>query len=181
MSREADSLEPLLLTISDITSVKGGSILTSGVRAKKRPENINLFRSSIIKRLKSGLPFKVMASSAESALEKLGYKFFKNDFGHTVEFGVEKPATFSVLVQKLDDTVYHSALLGGLVSRNTPGRTNLSIVLGGESSKSKRHAVLFVIELLAALPREPWKGLGFIESLTAKSLWKRWAAGLEER
>jgi hypothetical protein len=71
-------------------------------------------------------------------------------------------------------------MLGGLDMRAQKKEVNVAVVLSQEEG-AKDSAAKFVGELMAALPKEPWQGLGFMQRITAKSLWRRWAAGLEER
>ncbi len=85
-----------------------------------------------------------------------------------------------VRIQKLEPLMHANPLLGGLDLRGPRREVNVAIVLSEEAG-AKESAATFVRGLLAALPKEPWKGLGFVQSLTAKSLWRRWAAGLEDR
>ncbi len=131
-------------------------------------------------RLKSGLPFKTLLSSTEAVLKKAGRPYVKHDIGHTVELDVEGGPRFTVRIQRLEPLMHANPMLGGLDLRGPRNEVNFAIILSREAG-AKESAATFVGELLAALPKDPWKGLGFVQRLTARSLWKRWAAGLEER
>ncbi len=63
--------------------------------------------------MRSGLPFGVVVGASETALKKLAYDFFKNDFGHTVEFEVSKPGPFAVRVQLPKEAESYNPALGG--------------------------------------------------------------------
>lgn len=124
--------------------------------------------------MKSGLRFDVLVKDSESALKDLGYAFFKNGSGTVIEFEIQMPEKFIVRLEKLEDRVLMNPMLGRGFSRSRAGPTNVSILLGENRPESEKHAALFVSRLLAILPANPWKGLGFVESLTAKSLWREW-------
>jgi len=126
--------------------------------------------------MRSGLHFDALVMASESTMTDLGYAFLKHDSGEVVELEVQTPKRFTVRIEKLEDRVFHNPMLGGLLSSSRPGQTNVSIVLGEDGVDSKLYAALFVSRLLVALPRDPWKGLGIIESITAKSQWKEWVA-----
>jgi len=126
--------------------------------------------------MKSALRLETMAKCCESALRQLGYVFFKNDSGTVVEFEVQTPEKFIVRIEKLEDRIFMNPMFGAGLSRLQVGPTNVTILLMNNGPQVRRHAGLFVSALMTNLPRDPWKGLGFVESLTAKSLWREWVA-----
>ena len=130
--------------------------------------------------MKSGIPFSALVRSSERVLTGSGRPYVKHDIGHTVEFEVEGGPKFMVRIQRLEPLERHNPLLGNLDLRGPRREVNVAIILSQEPG-AKESAAKFVGELIATLPKEPWKGLGLVTRLTAKSLWRRWAAGLEDR
>jgi len=130
--------------------------------------------------LKSGLPFSTLVRSSERVLTASGRMYVKHDIGHTVELEVGGGPRFVVRIQRLEPMEHANPMLGGLDLRGPRREVNVAIILSQESG-AKESAAKFVGELMSVLPKEPWKGLGLVQRLTAKSLWRRWAAGLEER
>ena len=130
--------------------------------------------------MKSGLPFKTLVRASEAVLAGSGQAYQKHDLGDTVELEVSGSPTFVVRIQLLDPLPRGNPMLGGLDMRAPKKEVNVAVVLSQEEG-AKDSAAKFVGELMAALPKEPWQGLGFMQRITAKSLWRRWAAGLEER
>ena len=130
--------------------------------------------------MKSGIPFETLVSASEKALDKLRRTYTKSGTERMVELEVSGDDPFTVRIQRLEPLPHYNPLLGGLVSGEGKEEVNVAIVLG-DGGNAKEAASRFVGELIASLPTEPWKGLGFVESLTAKSLWRRWVAGLEDR
>lgn len=130
--------------------------------------------------MKSGLDFGVIVSASEETLRRMGRAYSKSDVGHTVELEVAGDDQFAVRIRRLEPLPRYNPLLGGLVPRDERDEVDVAIALRG-GAEAKGTAAKFVGELMASLPSEPWKGLGFVETFTAKSLWRRWAAGLEER
>jgi hypothetical protein len=104
----------------------------------------------------------------------------KNDIGHTVELEVQGEPRFLVRIQRLEPIERVNPLLGGLDLDGTRREVNVAIILS-QVAGAKESAAKFVRDLMSALPKEPWKGLGLVQRLKAKSLWRRWALGLEER
>ena len=130
--------------------------------------------------MKSGLSFSTLVRTSESVLSGSGRSYEKHDIGHTVELEVRGSPSFVVRVQLLEPLPRGNPMLGGLDMRSQKKEVNVAIVLSQEAG-AKESAAKFVGELMAALPKEPWQGLGFMQRITAKSLWRRWAAGLEDR
>ena len=130
--------------------------------------------------MKSGIPFATLVRTSESVLTASGRTFEKHDIGHLVELEVRGNPSFMVRIQRLEPLPRGNPLLGGLDMRTPRKEVNVAIVLGQEAG-AKESAAKFVGEWMTALPKEPWQGLGFMQRITAKSLWTRWAAGLEER
>ncbi|MGD1055163.1 MAG: hypothetical protein ABR867_03670 [Nitrososphaerales archaeon] len=126
--------------------------------------------------MRSGLRLDVLVKVSESTMIDLGYAYLKHDSGEVVELEVQTPKRFTVRIEKLEDRVFRNPMLGGLLSYSRPDQTNVTIILGEDGIDSKRHVALFVSHLLAALPKDPWKGLGIVESITARSQWKEWMA-----
>lgn len=130
--------------------------------------------------MRSGLRFSTMVESSESTLKSLGYQYFRHGSEKLVEFEVTGPGAFVVRIQELEDIVHPNPVI---LAPSDPGgarTTHVSITLGENRDESRRLASTFVSGLLATLPSKPWKGLGFVQSMTAKSLWKGWAAGSED-
>lgn len=130
--------------------------------------------------MKSGLPFATIVRSSEAVLTTTGRSYEKHDIGHTVELEVTGSPSYIVRIQLLEPLPRGNPMLGGLDMRTQKKEVNVGIVLSHESG-AKESAAKFIGELMAALPKEPWEGLGFMQKITAKSLWRRWAAGLEDR
>ena len=130
--------------------------------------------------LKSGLSFATLVRTSEAVLAASGRSYEKHDIGHTVELEVNGSPSFVVRIQVLDPLLRGNPLLGGLDMRAPKKEVNVAIVLGQEAG-GMESAARFVGDWMAALPKEPWQGLGFMQRITAKSLWTRWAAGLEDR
>jgi hypothetical protein len=130
--------------------------------------------------LKTGLSFSLLVRSSEAVLKEGGKAYAKHDIGHTVELEVTGGPSFVVRIQKLEPLPHANPLLGGLDLRSPRREVNVAIILSPDPG-AKDSAAKFVGDLMSSLPKDPWKGLGWVERFTAKSLWKRWAAGLEYR
>ncbi len=130
--------------------------------------------------MKSGLPFSTLVRSSEAVLTESGRPYMKHDIGHTVELDVAGGPRFMVRIQRLEPLPRGNPLLGGLDMRAPLKEVNVAILLSEEQG-AKLSAAKFVGDWMAALPKEPWKGLRLIQRITARSLWTRWAAGLEDR
>ena len=130
--------------------------------------------------MKSGLSFATLVRTSEAVLAASGHRYEKHDSGQTVELDVRGSPSFVVRIQLLEPLPRGNPMLGGLDMRAQKKEVNVAIILSQEAG-AKESAAKFVGELMAALPKEPWQGLGFMQRITAKSLWTRWAAGLEDR
>ena len=130
--------------------------------------------------MKSGLSFSTLVRSSEALLTDTRRPYAKHTAGDMVELEVGGGPRFMVRIQRLEPLPHGNPLLGGLDMRAPSREVNVAIVLSEEAG-AKESAAKFVGEWMSALPKEPWKGLGFMQRITAKSLWTRWAAGLEDR
>ena len=130
--------------------------------------------------LKSGLPFTTLVRTGEAVLTGSGRSYEKHDSGTTVELEVTASPRFVVRIQILEPLPRGNPMLGGLDMRAQKKEVNVAMVLSQEPG-AKESAAKFVGEWMAVLPKEPWQGLGFMQRITARSLWTRWAAGLEYR
>ena len=120
-----------------------------------------------------------LVSAAHSNLERLGLAFKKHEGKEFVEFEVAEPARFIVRITHLAEMEYPSPLFGVLMNRRLPEATDLRIVFTDAEQAARHHSAELVKGILASLRRPPWEGLGFIPSMTAKSMWSRAAQGLE--
>ena len=130
--------------------------------------------------MKSGLSLSTLVRASEAVLSGSGRPYLKHDVGQTVELEVGGGPGFIVRMTRLDPLPRSNPLLGGLDFRAPVREVNVAIILSGEDG-AKESAAKFVGEWMAAMPKEPWNGLGFMQRLTSRSLWRRWAAGLEDR
>lgn len=120
------------------------------------------------------LAFDKLAASSDEVLKRLGFRFYKNQSRDVVEFEVLEPADFLVRIESLDGMTRPQSFFGvlGVFGGGDTVGNAFSVVYGAEESRSKTHVASFVKELLGALPRKPWDGLGFIEKRTSKAYWQ---------
>ena len=127
--------------------------------------------------MKASTRMKVMVAATEAGLRDLGFDFFKSDARELVEFEVSKPEQFMVRITHLPELEYPSAVVGLGFSSRLRESTDFRIQFSTETPGARASAAGLVKHVLASLKVPPWKGLGLIESGTAKALWKRAAEG----
>ena len=117
-----------------------------------------------------------LAKVAEETLKGLGFDFAKNEGPGLVEFEVSTPAHFVARLTALQEPVQPVALLGSIL---TPKRkvVDVELLFSGDDASARGASASFVKGILASLQKPPWKGLGFVESITAKALWQEAAEG----
>lgn len=123
--------------------------------------------------LTASTDFALTASSAETALRKEGFEFIQNRTKDLVEFEIEKPAYFRIVIQRRTDPEVGNFLLPSIkAARGCHIDVWLSrdLVIGKNDSDSS--VKVFLRSLVQSLPSPPWEGLKFRESGKVKKKWK---------
>jgi hypothetical protein len=120
--------------------------------------------------LRTLLPFDDLANSSETTLTRLGFRFYKHKSRTTVEFEVFDPAEFLVRIENLSGDGFRPEPFFGLLGGAGEGNA-FSVVVTSGHSLTKPHVSSFVTELVSALPKKPWEGLGFVSGRTSKAYW----------
>lgn len=130
-------------------------------------------------RLKASTSFRRLSAVTESSMRYLGLQFARNESRDMVEFEVSAPARFLVRITHLHEVEHPSAVFGFILPRRQNESTDFRIEYPEGPGHGKEFGSQLVKAVLAGLPKPPWKGLGIIESMTAKQLWNRTAEGRE--
>ncbi len=118
--------------------------------------------------------FKLMCATTESCLRKMGFHFIQNKTKDLMEFEVETPACFRIVIQRRNDPEVGNFIMPSIkIARGT----FLDIWLCGDedehrSTECRAYARQFLISLVSLLPEFPWEGLKFQESRRARKKWK---------
>lgn len=123
--------------------------------------------------MKSGVGAPRLVEVAEGALRRLGYGYAKSSSGGVVEFEVSTPARLVARVTRLEEVEEVSSVFGSGFPSRQGGASDFALVLDPGDPDSKGAGARLVAEVRGSLKDPPWKGLGFIESMTAKALWER--------
>lgn len=129
--------------------------------------------------MKSSYPVSELVSVTETSLQRLEFKFLKNEAKDMFEFEVTEPETFLVRITQLQELEHPSPIFGFLLSSRQSACTDLSVVLNPLDVAAKIRASELIKAILSSVQEPPWKGLGVVESRTSKALWTRYAQGLE--
>jgi len=117
--------------------------------------------------------FALTASSAETVLRKEGFEFVQNGTKDLVEFEIEKPAYFRIVIQRRTDPEVGNFLLPSI---KAPRGCHIDVWLSNDEvngkNESNSYARVFLKSLVLALPAPPWEGLKYRESGKAKKKWK---------
>lgn len=124
--------------------------------------------------LTASADFATLSSNAESCLRSGGLAFILNKTKDLVEFEIEKPAYFRVVIQKRMDADVGNFLMPSIkAARGTFLDVWFSSDQDGEQNRlASDLAKQFLKSLVASLPEPPWAGLKFRESGKAKKKWK---------
>ena len=117
------------------------------------------------------LPFDDLANVSDTALKRLGFKYYRNQSKKVLEFEVFEPVQFLVRIEDLHDDGFRPQAFFGLIGGGGGGNS-LAVIPGSEDPSERVHVATFVNVLLESLPKKPWEGLGFIESRTSKAYWR---------
>jgi hypothetical protein len=125
--------------------------------------------------LTASTDFASMSSMVESCLEKEGFSFLQNRTNELVEFEIERPVYFRIVVRRRNDAQVTGNLM--MPSIRVAKGTFLDVwfpmdqdeVLNEEAMTFAR---AFLGKLLASLPEDPWRRLGFREANKVKKKWK---------
>jgi hypothetical protein len=115
-----------------------------------------------------------MATSGETCLRKEGFQFVQNKTKDLVEFEIEKPTYFRIVIQKRTDPEVGNFLLPSIKAAKG---CFLDVWLSSDFDESDAREVLsyvklFLRALVTSLPTPPWDGLKFRESGKSKKRWK---------
>jgi len=122
--------------------------------------------------LTASTDFALTASSAETALRKDGFDFTQNRTKDLVEFEIEKPVYFRIVIQRRTDPEVGNFLLPSIKAAKG---CHIDIWLSTDLANGNNEdscAKRFLRSLVQSLPTPPWEGLKFRESGKAKKKWK---------
>ena len=124
--------------------------------------------------LTASAEFELVCEKAESTLRNAGLPFIHNKTKDLMEFEVERPAYFRIVIQRRNDPEVGNFLMPSLKSARG---TFLDVWFSKDHDEShNREAAVFASQflrsLVSSLPQPPWEGLKFRESGRAKKKWK---------
>jgi hypothetical protein len=122
--------------------------------------------------LTASTDFALTASTAETALRKDGFEFMQNKTKDLVEFEIEKPAYFRIVIQRRTDPEVGNFFLPSIKAARG---CHIDIWLSNDLAIGNNEDSLvkvFLRSLVQSLPTPPWEGLKFRESGKAKKKWK---------
>ncbi len=116
------------------------------------------------------LGYEELAGSAEKSLQRLGFRYLRNEARGVMEFEILSPARFRVLVEEgLNEETRYSFLASEKrvcwieVRRDLEGEEPDEAITRSVSS--------FARDLIASLPESPWRGFGFLRSRRERLRW----------
>ncbi len=129
--------------------------------------------------LKASQPFEKVIEATEASLASLKIEFLRNESTELVEYEINSPAYFRVVVEPRKDAEVHNFILPS-IKRATGTTIELRFGLDStreELQQASKHATLFLRTLVASLGAPPWEGLRMREAGREK---KRWKEALKE-
>jgi hypothetical protein len=124
--------------------------------------------------LTASADFTLMSSTAESCLKKEGFVFLQNKTKNLVEFEIEKPVYFRIVIQRRNTPDVGNFILPSI----KPAKGSLLDVwfTGDQDDSHNQEAIAcarqFLRSLVSSLPVAPWEGLKFRESGKTRKKWK---------
>ncbi|MGD0476594.1 MAG: hypothetical protein ABSB29_00315 [Nitrososphaerales archaeon] len=112
-----------------------------------------------------------LVESVVVTLTKLGYTYARNQGRYVTEFEVRSPSHFGVVVEDLTRTQFGYPLRGR-VRVESAVELRRTIGAADDEEELRRHVATFAEELRAALPDEPWKGVGLARSGSERANWE---------
>lgn len=128
--------------------------------------------------MKASITAKELEEASVKVLEKLGCKFYTNRTTEITEFEVIEPVSIIVRISKTLGG--HQFTRFGTLFASLPDTgshremSNMEIVLPERSTSASQIAARFVQDLLDALPKKPWQGLGTFETINTRADWNSW-------
>ena len=118
--------------------------------------------------------FLLVSAKAESLLRIQGFQFIQNRTKDLVEFEVERPAYFRVVIQRRNDAEVSNFLMPSIKAAKgsfvdvwfSPDQDALS------NQKALSDAKQLLRSLESSLPVPPWEGLKFREAGRVKKKWR---------
>jgi hypothetical protein len=117
--------------------------------------------------------FDLLVKTAETCLRRQGFSFIQNQGKGLVEFEIDRPAYFRVVVHRRNDAEVGNFLMPSIKSARG---TFLDIWFSADRDETdNREARLcarqFLRLLVSSLPVPPWEGLKFREGGKARKKW----------
>lgn len=118
--------------------------------------------------------FAQLSEVAERCLRDEGFAFIQNRTNSVVEFEVQRPVYFRIVVHRRNDADVGNFIMPSI----KPAKgTFLDVWFSPDQEESRnREAVVYAKQFLrkvaASVPQPPWDGLKFRESGKAKKKWK---------
>jgi hypothetical protein len=105
-----------------------------------------------------------------TAVESLGYEYFKNATDRITEFEIQSPCRFRVLVE---DCRGERSAFGLFRSNRSECAIEIWRMVGAHETDDdlRRHVDAFLARLRATIPKEPWAGFGPFRSGSEKARW----------
>jgi len=124
--------------------------------------------------LTASTDFRQLSAAAEKCLRDEGFAYIQNGTEDIVEFEVQRPVYFRIVVHRRHDAEVGNFFMQSI--RAARG-TFLDVWFSPDQEESRnREAVVyakqFLRKLVSSLPEAPWQGLKFRESGKAKKKWK---------
>ncbi len=124
--------------------------------------------------LTASAEFDLLSRNAEACLNEGGFLFIQNRTKDLVEFEIQKPVYFRVVIQRRKDPDVGNFIMPSIKAAKgsfldiwfSPDQDEFR---NGEAS---RYAKQFLQSLASSLPAPPWEGLKYRESGKVKKKWK---------
>jgi hypothetical protein len=114
---------------------------------------------------------KTLVEGVRASLERQGFTYRTNVGRSLIEFEVTSPCKLLIVVEDLSE--YRVGYLGGRIRREAALEIKRMVGSTTSTEELRKHALRFVTDLVESLPKEPWKGTGYIRSRWERSNWKK--------
>jgi hypothetical protein len=124
--------------------------------------------------LTASAEFSLLVAMAETCLKNQGFDFIQNRTNNVVEYEVERPAYFRIVIHRRNDAQVGNFLMPSIKAAKG---TFLDVWFSPDQDEFSDHdasqfARKFLRSLADSLPQPPWEGLKYGESGKAKRKWK---------
>ncbi len=124
--------------------------------------------------LRASTEFEDFVKATESSLTKLGIAHTRNRTQNLVEFEIDSPVYFRIVIESRSDPVIHNNPILPSISKAKGSNVDLRFGLDAneeETLEATRAAGSVMREVVSMLGKEPWSDLGYRQSGREKKKW----------